>query len=324
MQTKLFRAKTGVLLQVVLFLFLGTNSYSFSDQVFQTINTHFKSIGLNRNFSQETIKTFQNRSKFLNGYKSTTFKIPLPYFYFQAEKPTYETILWVGGIHPDELAALNASLALGNRLIKSPKSYKFNKNIIFIPLVNIDGFLKGVKDRNYAYRENAIEQDVNRSFYAYDELSNYKSNNEAEFILALIKKYQPKYWVIPHSSIHILDFDGLYDSLAISWLNDIYEATKENGGEEIPIKRYRNFAPPNSKKNWSIGKLASHLGDIRSLTYEFPGPGDYPSPDNPDRNRIIILRKHLGRFENNAWLAEQYFHDYLPSLLTSLFISYNQ
>jgi hypothetical protein len=296
-------------------------SHSFTHEIFQKINTHFKSIGLNRTFSEDTVNAFQDNAKFLNGHNSTYFKIPIPYFYFPANEPISDSVLWVGGIHPDELAALNSSLVLGNKLINEFENFIFKKNVIYIPLVNIDGFLKGVKNRNYALRENAIAEDVNRSFYAYDELTGYKSNNEAEFIIALIKKYRPKHWVIPHSSIHILDFDGLYDSLAISWLNNIYEATTLNGGEEIPIKKYRNFSPPNSKKYWSIGKLASHLGDIRSLTYEFPGPGDYPSPNDPNRNRIITLRKQLGRFENTAWLAEQYYYDYLPSLFESLFIT---
>ena len=190
--------------------------------------------------------------------------------FFSASKKTTETVLWVGGIHPDELAALNSSLALGGELIQNLQEFKLNKNIVYVPLLNVDGLLKGIEARNYGLRNNGINEDVNRTFYAYDEI-NYRSNNEVEFIIALIKKYAPKFWVIPHSAIHILDFDGLYDSLAIGWLNDIHKASTINGGREIPIKRHGNFSPPNSKINWSIGKLASHLGDVRSLTFEFPG-----------------------------------------------------
>ena len=213
-------------------------------------------------------------------------------------------------------------MALVGELLQDLNNFNLKKNIIYVPLLNIDGLLKGIETRNYGLRENGVHQDVNRTFYAFDEI-NYKSNQEVEFIISLIKKYNPKYWIIPHSSIHILDFDGLYDYLAIGWLNDIHKASTVNGGREIPIKRYRNFSPPNSKINWSIGKLATHLGDVRSLTFEFPGPGEYPGRDHPNRARIITLRKQLGRFENTAWLAEQYYFDYKPALLKSLFIEEN-
>ena len=117
-----------------------------------------------------------------------------------------------------------------------------------------------------------------------------------------------------------MDFDGLLNNEAKQWLLDIYNETVNSGGKPIPIKKHGDYSPPNSKKNWSIGKLAHHLGDIHALTYEFHGHGDYPRDDDPNRYEIILKRKQLGRFENSSWIAEDYYVDYFSSFLKSLFI----
>ena len=283
------------------------------------VNEYFSSINSDFNFSKNDIKKLQEKqSNEIKGF-SDLKNIPIPYYYFKSTENSNDTVLWVGGIHADEFAALYSSLKIILDLINE-QSQKIEKNILFIPLLNVDGLLEGFNKRGYAYRENGKLVDLNRAFYAFNELPNYKSTSEIEFVINLIKKYQPTYWVIPHASLHILDFDGLYDTVSKNWLEDIYQATVDGGGRPIPIKRFGNYSPPNSKTNWSIGKLAAHLKNIRSLTFEFPGPGEYPSPDTPNRNYIILKRKQLGRFEDSAWYAEKYFTDYESALKKSLFI----
>ncbi|MAW07035.1 MAG: hypothetical protein CME61_02005 [Halobacteriovoraceae bacterium] len=292
------------------------NSYSFNQSTFSKINNFFESVNSELRFEEKDIKLFNDQALFKKGHQSSYYNIPLPYFFFKGSSD--QTVMWIGGVHADEFAALYSSLKLIKHLLND--SHKFKKNIVFIPLLNIDGLLKGIKARGYPYRENGNRVDINRSFYAYDLLPNYTSENETEFVIELIKRYQPKHWVIPHSALGILDFDGLLDDNAKKWLQNIYEETVNSGGRPIPIKRHGHYSPPNSKINWSIGKLAHHLGNIHSLTYEFHGPGDYPRDDDPNRYQIILKRKQLGRFEDSCWLAEDYYFDYLGSFLKSLFI----
>ena len=51
--------------------------------------------------------------------------------------------MWIGGVHADEFAALYSSLKLIKHLLND--SHEQTKNIVFVPLLNIDGLLKGIK-----------------------------------------------------------------------------------------------------------------------------------------------------------------------------------
>ena len=133
--------------------------------------------------------------------------------------------------------------------------YTLSKNIIFIPLLDIDGFIDGINKRSYPYRNNGDGLDLNRNFYAFDELPSFESTPENELVIHLIKKYAPKIWVIPHSTLNILDFDGKKDDFSRAWLRDVNEATTMNGGDEIPIQDFRDYAPPRSKKTGQLESL---------------------------------------------------------------------
>ena len=291
MCTKLSKTKTGVLRYLAILL-ISSNAFSFEKPIFEEINSFFEKVNSDLFISETDIERF-NDQKINSDFMTKVGKINLPYFVFKAQRETNEFVLYIGGIHADEFAPLYFSTRYVFELLNN-KSLNFQKNIIYIPLLNIDGFRRGIQKRSYPWRNNGENIDLNRSFYAYDELDQFTSNPENELVIDLIKKYQPKHWVIPHSSLNILDFDGVKDNYAEAWVRDVHLATSRNGGPAIPIEDFRDYAPPRSKKNWSIGKLASHLGDIYSLTFEFSGYGEYPSDNDPDRSMKIAKRKHLG------------------------------
>jgi len=318
MQAKFSNASAGIL-RALICLIISFSAYGFEQKVFEEINHFFKKVNSDLYLDDAQIEHF-NKAKIKSGFITKKHQIDIPYFLFKADQPTPEYVLYVGAIHADEFAPLYFSVNyLFDLMTKSQRSMK--KNIIYIPLLDIDGFLEGIVKRGYPYRSNGSGIDLNRSFYAYDKLPHFKSTPENELVIHLIKKYSPQFWVIPHSSINILDFDGLKDDISSQWLRDVHEATTVAGGEAIPIKDFRDYAPPSSLKNWSIGKLANHLGNVYSLTYEFSGPGKYPEADDPNRGSIIIKRKQLGRFEDTAWYAEMYFDQYKESMDTALFIN---
>ena len=298
--------------------FISLNSNAFEMKEFTKINKFFEQVNSNFRFNEYDIKIF-NEHKINSNFISTKYKINLPYFILPAKKQTTEYVLYIGTIHGDEFAPLYFSLKYLTHQLSINKERR-NKNIIYIPLLNIEGFIDGINKRRYPYRKDAHGVDLNRAFYAYDELPNFQSTPENELVIYLIEKYKPRYWVIPHSSLNILDLDGKKDDLAKNWVEDVYRATTINGGKEIPIQDFRDYSPPRSKKNWSIGKLANHLNNVYSLTFEFSGPGEYPAPNDPNRYEKIMKRKQLGRFEDTAWYAEQYYDQYLPAINTSLFV----
>lgn len=318
MRTKFSIAKTGVL-RALICLIISSNSYGFDEKIFNQINDFFKKVNSDLFLDKKDIIDF-NQQKINSGFITQKHQINIPYFIFNAQKLTNDYVFYIGGIHADEFTPLYFSINYLYELIHLDLSL-LEKNIIYIPILDIDGFIDGILDRNYPYRHNGMGKDLNRNFYAFDELPHFKSSPENELVISLIKKYSPKFWIIPHSSINILDFDGLVDETSTKWLQDVHDATTISGGDAIPIQDFRDYAPQESKTNWSIGKLANHLGNIYSLTYEFSGPGKYPEPNAPNRDEIIIKRKQLGRFEDTAWYAEIYFNQYKKSMDTALFIN---
>ena len=77
----------------------------------------------------------------------------------------------------------------------SNKSMNFQKNIIYIPFLNIDGLDGAFKKK--AHGETGENIDLNRSFYAYDELDQYTSNPENELVIELIKSINQNIGLFP-------------------------------------------------------------------------------------------------------------------------------
>ena len=92
---------------------------------------------------RKTLKFFQQKALFKKDHQSSYYNIPLPYFYFKGN--SNQTVMWIGGVHADEFAALYSSLKLLKHLLS--ESNEQTKNIVFVPLLNIDGLLKGIKKR---------------------------------------------------------------------------------------------------------------------------------------------------------------------------------
>lgn len=186
----------------------------------------------------------------------------------------------------------------------------------------------GIKKHGYPTRQNARGVDLNRSFYQRRALPGYRSQNETEFVLDLLFKFRPEYWIIPHSSLNLLDLDGPSTPAHLLWVKQVHSATTTLGAPAIPIKNHRVYAPPRGKKGWSIGKLAQEMGQSiahrmgkkgpGALTIEFGGPGPYPARNDPQRALKISHRKHLGRYSDNTHIADGYYHDYRPALLSAL------
>jgi len=268
------------------------------------------------------------RGQTLNDPKGKVYKTAngreLIYLHFQATNPRADTktLLFIGGIHPDEYVPSLVSLKLLSDLLNNPNLIPDNHNIIFIPFLNMDGWIDGHLLNGYPTRKNANGVDLNRSFYDREALFNYQSEPETEFVLDLVEKFSPEYWIIPHSTLNILDLDGGKLPKYKAWLHDIHQATYGTNSGPIPIKSHGTYSPPNSKKGWSIGKLANELfkkgTSITSLTYEFGGPGEIPPANDPQRWLKISKRKHLGRYTDNTYIADNYYQDYFNSLITAI------
>jgi len=318
-------------ISILLFLCLKTATAS-PESYLQTINkieAVFKKLNNGFHFDDQHLNYIKNNILFIKNAKQSHYKTKnghyLGYFYFPASLPNKntKTILWAGGLHSDEFTPVLISWKLLLDIFDFPAEVLPKKhNLIYVPMLNIDGWVHGSQKYSYPTRKNMNKKDLNRSFYNREKLPHFKSEPEVEFALDLIEKYRPTYWIIPHSSFNILDLDGAKTPEYTSWVDDIFLATTELGGQEIPIKDFPVYASPNRPKNWSMGKLASHLNQLRppigSLTLEFGGPGVYPSPNDPNYSRKVSKRKHLGRYEDNTYLADGYYTDYLFALKAAL------
>jgi|GEM_PF-5679813 len=253
---------------------------------------------------------------------------PLTYYIFEDEGSENKvTVLWLGGVHADEFAPLYATWRMWDSLLSGQTSPPKGLRLIFVPLLNIDGFFTGLahSSRRYPWRENGHGTDLNRAFYHREHFGRLNNNPEIEFALDLIIQYKPTYWIAPHAALNILDCDGSYEQRDKEWIAYVEEQTTVRGGPKIPLQDFPTYGPVNSFKNWSLGRLASmppHGLPTKALTFEFPGPPPsngrpMPAPGSPGYQRAIEERKQLGRFFDNTQLALQYYDWYEPALWAS-------
>lgn len=135
--------------------------------------------------------------------------------------PPKGKILFIGGIHGDEYAAISITYLWLKALLdpKNPTPYHW----LFLPVANPDGLLQ-----KHSTRMNAHGVDLNRNFPSPDwnalalkswknhtyanprRFPGYRANSEPEtqWIVKVIKAFQPDAIISIHAPYGLLDYDG--------------------------------------------------------------------------------------------------------------------
>ena len=210
-------------------------------------------------------------------YRTTKKKRPLIFAHFGNSEQN--CVLFLGGVHGDELPTVYLMLKLAHYVKDNPQIFK-DKCIVIAPLANPDGFFAKVPRR-----VNANGIDLNRNFptrdwYAkalkkkksktvrtkrYYSGSKPASEQETLFQMALIKRFNPQKILSVHSPLNFFDYDGRTSDL------DTFERWLEMISRESnhPLKKF-GFYPG------SLGNYAGNERNIFTLTLELP-------TSNPDK-----------------------------------------
>jgi murein peptide amidase A len=228
-------------------------------------------------------------------HRTTRNHRPLIFAHFG--KPSGDCILFLGGVHGDELPAVYLMFKLAHYIKDNPEVVK-DKCIVIAPLVNPDGYLAPSPTR-----VNASGVDVNRNFPTkswYPDAHRQwltkgkknkryypgpKAGSEQETLLqvALIKRFKPQKILSVHSPLNFFDYDGPSSDL------DSFEQWMEKISKEAnhPLKKFGYFPG-------SLGNYAGHERNIFTLTLELPTSnpklgGEYFSKFQPAFLKFINL-----------------------------------
>lgn len=216
-----------------------------------------------------------------------------PRFYSASDQPILEAhyaakpgvknpvrILFIGGIHGDELSSVSVTFKWLNKL-NQHHSGSFDWH--FLPLANPDGLL-----RRPATRVNANNVDLNRNFIPaeakltpleyWKQASKRKryypgekplSEPESKMIHTLIEEYKPSVIVSVHAPHGILDFDG--DKQPPQKLGPLY-------------LRHLGTYPG------SLGNYGWYVKNVPVMTIELPYAGIMPSATDISRMWVDLVR----------------------------------
>ena len=195
-------------------------------------------------------------------------------------------ILYLGGIHGDELSAFSVSIKWMTKLNEA-QSYRFHW--LFLPALNLDGLLKKKPTR---YNANGV--DLNRNFpttsadvaLAYwrkktdEDPRRYPgpfqvSEPETKAIVKIIEAFEPDIIISLHAPFGILDFDG-----------GALEVPKKFGG--LHLKLLGTY--PGSLGNYGWKQLR-----VPVITLELPSATRMPSKAEYDQIWADLMH----------WLIEQ-------------------
>ncbi|PKN52292.1 MAG: hypothetical protein CVU55_07090 [Deltaproteobacteria bacterium HGW-Deltaproteobacteria-13] len=203
-------------------------------------------------------------------YRTTKNKHPLMFVTFG--NSTGNCILFLGGVHGDELPTVYFMFKLANYVKDNPALFK-DKCIVIAPVINPDGFLSALPTR-----VNAGGVDINRNFPTKDWRANAmrqwmakgkikryypgakpSSEQETQFQVALIKKFKPQKILSVHSPLNFYDYDGPSSDL------NSFELWMEQICKEVdhPLKKFGYYPG-------SLGNYAGHERNIFTLTLELP------------------------------------------------------
>jgi murein peptide amidase A len=204
-------------------------------------------------------------------HRTTRNNHPLIFAHFG--KPSGDCILFLGGVHGDELPTAYLMFKLAHYIKDHPDVVRA-RCIVIAPLVNPDGYLASLPTR-----VNAGGVDINRNFPTkrwhpdahrqwlakgknnprYYPGSEAGSEQETHFQVALIKRFKPQKILSAHSPLNFFDYDGPSSDL------DSFEQWMEKISKEAnhPLKKF-GFYPG------SLGNYAGHERNIFTLTLELP------------------------------------------------------
>lgn len=194
-----------------------------------------------------------------------------PLIFTQFGDSSRDCILFLGGVHGDELPTVYLMLKLAQYLKEHPEVAR-DRCIVIVPLVNPDGFLSANPTR-----VNANGIDVNRNFPTrnwkpdarlqwvekgksnprYYPGAHAGSEQETLFQVALIKRFNPQKILSVHSPLNFFDYDGPSSDL------DSFEKWMERISKESnhPLKKFGCFPG-------SLGNYAGIERNIFTLTLE--------------------------------------------------------
>jgi len=223
-------------------------------------------------------------------YRTTKSKHPLVFTHFG--NSTGNCILFLGGVHGDELPTVYLMIKLAD-YVKDNQSLFKDKCIVIAPLVNPDGFLSasparvntsGVDlNRNFPTRDwqaKAIRQWIakgkNKRYYPGAKPA---SEQETLFQVALIKRFKPQKILSIHSPLNFFDYDGPSSDLNSfeQWMEKICKEANH------PLKKFGYYPG-------SLGNYAGHERNIFTLTLELPSSDPKHSSDYFQKFQPSILK----------------------------------
>jgi len=196
-----------------------------------------------------------------------------PLIFAHFGKPSGDCILFLGGVHGDELPTVYLMFKLAQYIQDNPKVVQ-NKCIVIAPLVNPDGYFAssptrvnatGVDlNRNFptrrwqpdAHRQWLAKGKKNRRYYPGPKAG---SEQETLFQVALIKRFKPQKILSAHSPLNFFDYDGPSSDLNSfeQWMEKISKEANH------PLKKFGYYPG-------SLGNYAGHERNIFTLTLELP------------------------------------------------------
>lgn len=196
-----------------------------------------------------------------------------PLIFTHFGKPSGDCILFLGGVHGDELPTVYLMFKLARYIQENPQVVK-DKCIVIAPLVNPDGYLKpsptrvnatGVDlNRNFptrhwqpdAHRQWRAKSKKNGRYYPGPKAG---SEQETLFQVALIKRFKPQKILSAHSPLNFFDYDGPSSDLNSfeQWMEKISREANH------PLRKFGYFPG-------SLGNYAGHERNIFTLTLELP------------------------------------------------------
>lgn len=246
-----------------------------------SILSQFDRLGLDLNVSKGTLSLLCEKARLCirpntqDPYLSDA-GTPLLYYLFEPHEDSRsaKSVLLLGGIHPDEIAPLYTTWQLLIEYLKADNHSSIRNRIIYLPLLNPDCFLGTDLGAFIPTREKENGVDLNSHFYnsatVFTVDPDFQAEPEIDFLLELIKIYDPSHFVALHSPLNFLGLDGYCTKPDREWINRVQDETGKFGGPCIPIKKFETYAEK-EHSHWSFGHLIKVLQKT-SLTFEYPEP----------------------------------------------------